>query len=168
MLKLDLVEIQKHLQKNSINAEFQKETNQLVIVLKIAEREFPLFIRIFEGGELLQILAFLPCTIKPKNMGDTGRLLHLLNKEIDVPGFGMDEESGVAFYRCMIPAKEHHIDAAIFDALLNAAQVVCTSFAAVIAAVAFGSVSFEEVIKKSKQGHTSLSESQLKPHLKPE
>lgn len=163
MLKLDIHQIQKHLKEKSISAELQKETNQLVIVLKIAEREFPLFIRIFEGGELLQLLAFLPCTIIPKALGDTARLLHLLNKEIDVPGFGMDETASLAFYRCMIPAKDQQIDEGIFDALLNAAQVVCTSFAAVVAAVALGTITFDEVLKQSKEhSGKSLSESQIK------
>lgn len=163
MLKLDLHKISKHLENQKIDAQLQKETNQLVIILKIAEREFPLFIRVFDGEELLQILTFLPCTIKPNTMADTARLLHLLNKEIDLPGFGMDEAASVVFYRFMLPAKDKHIDAAIFDAVLNAAQVVCTSFAPVIAAVSYGTATFAEVVKKASEqsGGQSLAQSQL-------
>ena len=163
MIPLDLYKISAHLRSQEIESEIQKETNQICILLKVADREYPLFIRIYEGGELLQLLAFLPCNTKSETRADTARLLHLLNKEIDIPGFGMDEDSEVVFYRCMIPAKDKQLDKKIFDAFINATQVVCQSFAAVIAGVAYGAVTFDEVLKKSKeQNNQSLSQSQLR------
>lgn len=163
MIPLDLNTIRKHLKSQGIEAELQKETGQLCILLKIADREYPLFIRIYEGGDLLQLLAFLPCNTKPETVADTARLLHLLNKEIDTPGFGMDEDPHVVFYRCMIPVKDKQIDGNIFDSYINATQIVCQSFAPVVAAVAYGAVTFEDVLKKSKeQSNQSLTQSQLK------
>ena len=163
MIPLELDKIQNHLRSQKIEVELQKETNQLCILLKIAEREFPLFIRAYEGGELLQLLAFLPCNTKEATVADTARLLHLLNKEIDVPGFGMDEEPEVVFYRCMIPVRDKQIDEKILDSYMNATQVVCQSFAPVIAAVAYGAITFDDVIKKSKeQSNQSLTQSHLK------
>jgi hypothetical protein len=163
MIPLDLKKISEYLDTKGIKAELQKETNQLCILFKIAEREYPLFIRIYEGGELLQLLAFLPCNTKPATHGDTARLLHLLNKEIDTPGFGMDENSEVVFYRCMIPVKDKKLDQNQLNAYVNATQIVCQSFAAVIAGVAFGAVTFDEVLKKSKEHSSqSVTQSQLK------
>ena len=151
MIPLSLKDIQKHLQARNLIAEEQKETNQLYVALKIAEREFPLFIRIFEGGELLQLLAFFPCNTTPETLGDTARLLHLLNKELDVPGFGMDENSSVVFYRCMIPAKDEEVDDALLNAYLNSIELVCRSFAPVIVAVAVGAATFNEILKKAEE-----------------
>jgi hypothetical protein len=163
MIPLDLENILKHLKKNAIEAQLQKDTNQISIVFKIAERDFPVFIRIYDGQELVQLLAFLPCSTKQNTIADTARLLHLLNKELDVPGFGMDESASVVFYRCIIPAKNKQFDKDLFDAFLNAVQVVCRSFAPVIAAVAYGGVSFEEVLKKSLEtGNRSVAQSQLR------
>lgn len=162
MLQLNFDKIKKHLTLKGIQSEFQNESNQLCVILKLGEREFPLFFRIYDGEELLQMLAFLPCTTKPETLADTARLLHLLNKEIDTPGFGMDENSFTVFYRIMIPAKNKEVDTKFFDAYLNASQVVCQSFAPVVAAVAYGALTFEDVLKKSKE-HGSLSQSQLKP-----
>lgn len=162
MIPLELNKIAAHLRSEGIEAEIQKETNQLCILYKIADREYPLFIRIYEGGELLQLLAFLPCNTTPSTRADTARLLHLVNKEIDIPGFGMDEDSEVVFYRCMIPAKGKLLNEKILDAFMSASQVVCQSFAAVVAGVAYGAVTFDEVIKKSKEHNQSLSQSQLK------
>lgn len=162
MIPLTLDKLQKYIKSKDIQVELQKETNQLCILLKISEREFPLFIRLFEGNELIQLIAFLPCNTKPATVSDTSRLLHLLNKEIDVPGFGLDENNAVVFYRCMIPVKDNQVDEVIFDAFLNAVQVACKAFAAVIAAVAYGAVTFEEVLKKSQEQGNSLSQSQIK------
>lgn len=154
MIALSFENIQKHLKKKNIEAEKQAETNQLYVVLKIAEREFPLFIRIFEGGELLQLLTFLPCNTKPSTLADTARLLHLLNKELDVPGFGMDEDSSTVFYRCMIPVQKAQLDEVLFDAYMNSIELVCRSFAPVVVAVAFGAATFEEILKKAKEQGT--------------
>lgn len=155
MLKLELNAIRSHLQKKGIEPSLQKDTNQLCILLKGAEVEFPLFIRIFEGGELVQLLAFIPCNINSTTAGDTARLLHLLNKEVDLPGFGMDEAASVVFYRSMLPAKNHHIDASIIDAFLSATELVCNTFTPVITAVAQGALSFDEVLKKAKENQTA-------------
>lgn len=163
MIPLDLNKIQQHLRSQNIEVELQQETNQLCILLKVADREYPLFIRAYEGGELLQLLAFLPCNTKDSTVGDTARLLHLLNKEIDLPGFGMDEEPHVVFYRVMIPVKDKQLDEKILDSYMNATQVVCQSFASVIAAVAYGAITFDDVLKKSKeQSHQSLTQSHLR------
>jgi hypothetical protein len=151
MISMDLTQIKEHLKSQNIEAEHQAETDQLVVIFKIAEREFPLFVRIYQGGELLQLLSFIPCNTKPETLNDTARLLHLLNKEIDIPGFGMDENSFVVFYRCMVPAQDQQIPTAVFDAYFNAIQVVCKTFAAVIAAVSLGGVTFEEVLQKTKE-----------------
>jgi len=161
MIPLDLNKISEYLHSQGITAELQKETNQLCIFLKIAEREYPLFIRIYEGGELLQLLAFLPCKTNAATNADTARLLHLLNKEIDIPGFGMDEDSNAVFYRCMMPVKDKKLDKNQLSAYMSVIQLVCKSFAAVVVGVAYGAASFDEVIKKSKEHSKSLSQSQI-------
>jgi hypothetical protein len=163
MIALDLQKIRTYLKSQGIDAELQAETNQLCILFKTGEREYPVFIRIYEGGELLQLLAFLPCNTKRETVPETARLLHLLNKEIDTPGFGMDENSEVIFFRTMIPVKDGQLDENLLNSYMNATQVVCQSFAPVIAAVAYGAITFDEVMKKSKENsHESLTKSQLR------
>lgn len=152
MIPLTIDAIKNYLKSKAIEATLQKETNQLCISLKITDREFPFFIRIFQGDQLLQLLAFLPCNTKENTIADTARLLHLLNKEIDLPGFGMDETAHVVFYRCMIAIKDKQIDPVAFDAFFNAVQVVCQTFTSVVAAVAYGAVTFADVLKQSKAG----------------
>ncbi|MFQ5729728.1 MAG: YbjN domain-containing protein, partial [Waddliaceae bacterium] len=110
MMKVTLDALLKFLKKKNYDAKLQRETQQIYIILKLEEKEFPLFLRIFEQSDLLQLLVFMPIQIKPGTHADLARLLHLINKELDIPGFGMDENSEVAFYRCMLPTPEKKID----------------------------------------------------------
>lgn len=163
MIPLKLDRIATYLRSQGIEAQLQQDSGQLCVLFKIGEREYPLFIRIYEGNELLQLLAFLPCNTKQETRSETARLLHLLNKEIDIPGFGMDEDSDVVFYRCMIPIKDQLLDGKLLDSYINAIKVVCQSFAPVVAAAAYGAATFEEIMKKTKeQSAQSLSQAQLR------
>jgi hypothetical protein len=162
MIPLNLNKIQTYLKSKDIVSELQKETNQLCILLKMLEREYPLFIRIYEGSDLLQLLAFLPCNTKQSTHADTARLLHLINREIDIPGFGMDENADVVFYRCMMISKDKEIDEKTLDAYMNAIQVVCQSFAAVVAGVAYGAITFDDVLAQAKNNNESLTQTFLK------
>ena len=164
MIHLELTKIQEYLKSKQIAAEYQKETDQLYIVFKTGDQEYPLFIRIFEGGELLQLLAFLPCNTKSETLNDTARLLHLLNKELDTPGFGMDESSSVVFYRVMLPVYKKEINPHILDAYIEVIQTICRTFTSVITAVALGAVTFEEVLTKAREAasHGAGAQSKLK------
>lgn len=150
MIQLTLENLLQFLKSKKYDAHLQSETHQIYIVFKIENKDFPVFFRIFEGGELLQILAFMPGMLKPGTAGDVGRLLHMLNKELDIPGFGMDETSGVVFYRWVLPALGQQIEEKLIETFLNSIQLVCKSFAPVILTVAFGGTTFEDVLKKAK------------------
>ena len=153
MEPLNLDSLKKFLIGKKFTPQFQQETQQLFIVFKIANREFPLFFRIYEGGDLLQMLAFIPCTLKPTSINDLARLLHLLNKELDIPGFGVDEASGVIFYRTMLPMIEQKFDPGMIESFIESIQQITQTFAPVIATVAGGMTTFQEVVKKVKEGN---------------
>lgn len=151
MIPLTIQQLKNYLEQKGAAVQHQRETDQLVMMMKFGTKEAPLFFRIYEGNELLQMLAFIPVNPKPETVADTARLLHLLNKEIDVPGFGMDESANVVFYRCMLPIKDQKIDTKLFDAYFNSIESACKSFAGVIAAVALGNATFHEVVEKAKE-----------------
>jgi hypothetical protein len=157
MLDLTLDALLQHLQKNKFDAKLQKETNQIYVVFKVQNQDFPLFIRIYEGTNLLQLLVFMPSNVKPETRPDLARLLHLLNKEMDIPGFGMDEtvvaegQGGVTFYRIIIPTTDSQIDEKLLDTFMGSIQSVSEAFFPVIATVANGMATFEEVLKKAAE-----------------
>jgi hypothetical protein len=153
MLPLNFTEIQKFLAEKNVPTEFQQETDQLILKLMIAQKEFPLFIRIYDGGEMVQLLAFIPFQYKPETSNDMARLVCLLNKELDVPGFGMDEDALVVFFRAMIPVTDKLLESTFLLGFLNAVQLACQTFTPVIATVGAGNTTFAEVLKKAKEQH---------------
>lgn len=151
MIALTLPALEKHLKGMELQPQLQKETNQLIVIFKVSETDFPLFLRIYEGGELLQLIAFIPCQLKTAAAPELARLLHLINKEVDLPGFGMDENAGIIYYRMMLPADHEQISSDILETVINSIKTICESFAPVIAAVAAGASTFDQVLRKLKE-----------------
>lgn len=152
MMKVSLDNLLKFLEKRNYDAKLQNETQQIYHILKISGMEFPLFIRIFDQSDLLQLLVFMPAQIKPGTHADLARLLHLINKELDIPGFGMDENSGVAFYRLMLPIFGKKIDETLLETFLKSIQTICESISPSVIAVASGQISYGDILRKAKEG----------------
>lgn len=151
MLTLTLDNIKQFLLSKKHDVQYQKETNQLYLLFKIEGHDFPLFIRVYEEGDLLQLIMFIPTSIREGSAGDLARLLHTLNKEIDIPGFGMDESSKVVFYRLMIPALNKQVEEGVVELLFNSLPLVAESFAPVIMTAAAGVATYEEIMKKMEE-----------------
>src|ERR1700722_19094980 len=103
MLCLTMDHLREYLIAQKFPVHFQQETNQIYMLYTIGGKEFPLFMRIFGDADLLQLLTFIPCHLHSNATNSLARLLHLLNKELDIPGFGMDEAAKFVFYRVMLP-----------------------------------------------------------------
>ena len=140
----------KFLQAEKLEPILQKESGQVYVVLKINTQDFPVFFRIYEGQELLQILIFFPLQVRKERFDAMARMLHLLNKEIDLPGFGMDEAIGLVFHRVMIPIFDKKIDAHLLRTLFSASPKICEKFFPSIVGTATSDLSFEAIIKKSQ------------------
>jgi len=148
MKDLTTEEVLKRFKHKDLTPQIQSETNQVYAFLKINDQEFPLFARIYEGKNLLQLISFFPKQILTKRISDTARLLHHFNKELDLPGFGMDERSKVVFFRCMIPTFQGKLDPEIFNSFYNSLFHACKQFAEVIDAISSGELSMDDFLKK--------------------
>lgn len=174
MITMTPEDILAFMRKNNYEAEIQTDTQQVYTILKIEKKEYPLFLRVFDEGHLLQLLVFIPCHIEPNDvftpgnkpdkhnpdphshskirvLADMARLLHLLNKELDVPGFGMDEMAGVVFYRLMLPTPKKKIEADLLSAFLKTIEHVCKMFATPIEAVSAGHTTLDEILAKAQE-----------------
>jgi hypothetical protein len=154
MAQVTLTTILDLLKANQYDLQVESETNQLFGRFKDQKREFPYFFRIFDQN-LLQLIVFIPSQLRPKQpvedqatKGDLARLLHLLNKELDLPGFGMDEEAGVIFYRLMIPTFEKQLNAELLINFLKASENICKLFADPILAISSGQMPLDDLLAK--------------------
>lgn len=150
MIETTLPALLQALKGEGLDALEQKETDQLYIIFKLLEKEFPLFIRFCQGDELIQFLAFVPIYLNPAQVAETARLLHLINARTDMPGFCFDEEQQVIFYRLMLPTYEGKVPKELLLAYINATKVACESFASAIQGVNVGQLKLEEVQRQMK------------------
>jgi hypothetical protein len=150
MIELTLSNIQELMGTLGIQMDLEPNTNQLQAIKKFGQFEYPVFARIYEDSRMLQLLIFIPCNIKKGSESDTARLLHLINKEMDIPGFGMDENSSVLFYRVMLVARSRKIDKELVGIFIKSLENICLSFTVPIISVAQGKVSYEDVVKQLK------------------
>ena len=148
MIELSLDTVKTFLQSKGFDVHYQEETNQLYMLVKVANFDFPLFIRVYDEGDLLQLIQFIPISVQPGTAGDLARLLHTLNKEIDIPGFGMDETSNVVFYRVMIPSFNKQIEEGLIEIFMSTLPVIAESFSPIIMTAASGNATYEEIMKK--------------------
>lgn len=152
MIKVTNENLVEFLKQHKFDANIQNETGQVVVIIKIAGQDFPLFLRPFEGSGLLQFLVFIPSQIKHGTHNDLARLMHLVNKELDIPGFGMDEDSDTCFYRVMLPTIDNKIDEKILESYLKSLQLICEQIAPTVLAVANGAATFEDILRETKHG----------------
>ncbi|MDF2550415.1 MAG: hypothetical protein K0S07_1482 [Chlamydiales bacterium] len=151
MIQADQQSILDNLLQNGYQPQIQAETNQLYYVHQENGVEFPVFIRIMEGGELVQLIGFLPCNFQEETLYEVARTLHMINREIDLPGFGMEEQAKTIFYRLMVPAPNGQIDEKLTLAYLKSIHLVIISFQQVIKAVASGDMTLSQVIEQLNQ-----------------
>jgi hypothetical protein len=140
-----------HLKENAYQPELHKESKQVFVLFSFENHEMPLFFLFRPESKLLQMISYLPYTLTEKGLGESARLLHLLNRDLDMPGFGMDEEAKLMFYRCSIPCLEERIDKTLFDLYLGTARMACRTFMHVIGLVVSGSVAVNEILKRAEK-----------------
>ena len=88
------------------------------------------------------MMLILPVTFNKESLPALSRLLHLLNKEIDLPGFGLDEELNITFYRIIFPAFEHQIHRNLIGTMLISIQNIVKQCVPVIAKAGAGDLNF--------------------------
>lgn len=151
MLELKIQQILDFLKKKNYKVDFQKETNQVVCILSVESIEFPLFIKIPDSNSLLQLVLFLPGKFNQDTLLEVSRLLHFLNKEIDLPGFGMDEISGTLFYRATILSVNQLIDSQILEIQIKSMESILKAMTPLILKVADGSIKFESILNMARE-----------------
>ncbi len=147
MITVDPKHLVKFLEEKGIDAQIQKETGQVYFTIVKEQREWPLFIRIYEDGGLIQTLGFFPAQLQESSMADTARLLHLFNKELDVPGFGMDEESKTVFFRCLLPTQGNRVHSTLLWNMVSTVKSICEGFSQAVEAVAAGAMTLQDLLE---------------------
>lgn len=148
-IKANLNHIQNYLTKNQFLPQFQKETNQIFIVNQRLGVETATFLRLLSENKLLQIITFIPLKIRKETLIDLSRLLHKLNRDIDFPGFGMDESTGMVFFRVVMPCLNEQCDGELLLQHLKNVPQATSAFYNLIASIIMGNKTFEELYQST-------------------
>jgi hypothetical protein len=140
-----------YLKANQLQPELQKETGQTFIMYEIQNFEVPVFFLLHSESKLLQLVAYLPYHLPEKTLGETARLLHILNKELDMPGFGLDENEKLMFYRAVLPCLDGKIETRLFNMYLGTARIACETFMHAIGVIVSGSATVDALMKEKKR-----------------
>ena len=143
--------IRTYLKAKGFAPELQLEHNQIYLAFKHSNLDFPVFLRALNDGALLHMLVYFPFESKPETASDVARLLHLLNRELDVPGFCLVEASSLIVFRCVIPSHNQRVEEDHISAFLETLRKVSETFVAGIAAVATGQKTFDQVITEAQE-----------------
>lgn len=147
---LNNANLQRALEKKGHPVQSQPGNDQLYFVKRYENIETVMFFRILDGGELLQIMTALPFPLKEELKTDVARLLHKLNLDLDMPGFGMDEHMKIIFYRSVFPTPNKTCEEALLERYIALGPRAAASFSQVIAVVAQGHMTYDELIKRSR------------------
>jgi hypothetical protein len=151
MIHLTVHHIKKHLESLGYKPESHEESHQLSFIRPVAKLQVPVFVRVLGEGQLLQLIAFVPMQVKDESLNGLARLLHLVNKEIDFPGFCLDEMSKTVFYRVIATCPDKKCDPTLFNSLLHAIDNSMEGFASPILAIGSGAAKFDEALKLAKE-----------------
>lgn len=140
-----------YLREKGLQPELQKESGQIFIIYQIKGFEIPVFFLLRKESHLLQSVAYLPYKLNEKTLGESARMLHILNKELDMPGFCLDETEKLMFYRAAIPCLHGKIDTELFNMYLGVARIACETFMHTIGLIVSGTVSVNEMMGEKKE-----------------
>ncbi len=147
---LDHNNLMKFLQRADMVPLLERNSGLTYININAGDNELPLFFVIRSEGEVLQLICYLPYQLYPNQRDTTARLLHLLNRDIDIPGFGMDEEQGLIFYRLVIPCIRKEINDEILRVYIDTIKIICDSFSHAIGLISSGTMDLDELKRQAE------------------
>lgn len=148
MVKLTNEDLLRHLEEKQLKPQLQNETGQIVMAFRLNNKDFPIFLRIAEDEDFLQVLSFLPTKIKEGQHSAIGRFLHHVNNQVNLPGFSMDDQQDLVFYRIILPCPGREVNEQMLEKYLGAIFNVSNTFYPIVSQLAEATASYKDAMKK--------------------
>lgn len=148
--ELNLNGLLKFLNEKDLKPALESEKGQIYIKSVIRDREVPTFFGIISEGLILQLVTYLPFMMQTETVSELARLLHYLNREIDMPGFGMDEKNGFIFYRLVMPSLDKTFNEKLLELYIGTSKMICETFIDAIDKVLKGTSNVDDLAKQPK------------------
>ncbi|MBA3604139.1 MAG: hypothetical protein H0W50_11000 [Parachlamydiaceae bacterium] len=99
----------------------------------------------------LQFIVTLPFYILDGQIPDLARLILLINKGMEIPGFELSEVDKMIFYRHAFVVSEDHLDERILLSLVGMIEVLLETFSEMLESVAIGTKSLQQIVEEAKK-----------------
>lgn len=149
-MKLSEYEILRFLKAEGHGLHTDKQTHQHHFMFPLANIEVPIFVKVFDGNILLQIVGYLPFQIAKGSAPTLARALHVFNREMDLPGFGMEEKEGTVFYRLVYPCPSQQIEEDTARLLIGATALAMETFLLTLKAMEEQKITMEQVATQER------------------
>ncbi|ANH79141.1 YbjN domain-containing protein [Candidatus Chlamydia sanziniae] len=143
--------LSKFLKNSGMEPFLERESGLIYINIQANDVDLPLFFVIRNEGEILQFICYFPYQLYETHKESTARLLHLLNRDIDIPGFGMDEEQGLIFYRLVLPCLQSKVHEMLLHIYIDTIKLVCDSFSHAIGLISSGNMNLDQLKQQAQQ-----------------
>lgn len=148
---LDQSNLDKFLTNLALNPMLERDSGLTYINFSANGHDMPLFFVIRNEGNVLQLISYFPYQLPSNQVASTARLLHLLNRDLDVPGFGMDEEQSLIFYRLVLPCFNKQVDSMLLRTYIDTIKIVCDSFSHAIGLISSGNMDLDVLKQQIKE-----------------
>ncbi|MFN0065633.1 MAG: YbjN domain-containing protein [Chlamydiales bacterium] len=144
---LDPAGLDAFLKKHGLEPQIEAESGQLYISRVHEGQEIYTFMTIAHAATLFQIMTYFPIALQKTSLNDTARLLHLFNRDVDMPGFCIDEKLGLIFYRSVLPSFNKTLEERVVMTYLGAHKGILETFFTPVVSVVLGQLKVEDVLK---------------------
>lgn len=144
-IRLTLFQLQDFLQENGHTCQLDEERSQLFIIFKINDFEMPIFFKVVEDYQNIQIATYLPFRVDQDLFNDTARLLHGINCEIDLPGFVLDEKEETILFRIFLPCPNGFFNANLLKLYLSSIHNAISTYIPLILSILERHYTLEEI-----------------------
>jgi len=114
-------------------------TLEVISIEQITDLEEPTYAKV-------QFQVPFPFRIEPATAQQVGSVLHFINRQLELPGFEMDEVDDLLFFRYVWVTKS--VDETLFKSLLGIIMMQLELFTETIERVATGSVTFNDLLEE--------------------
>ncbi len=149
-MKLSEYEILRFLKAEGHDVQTDAETQQHYFMFSLANLEVPFFVKVDKDNILLQLVSYLPFQVAKDGAPTLARALHVFNRQMEVPGFGMEETEGTVFYRLVYPCPSKQIDEATTRLLIHAAALAIETFLLTLKAMEEQEITMEQIATQER------------------
>lgn len=128
------------------------------LVLSVTSAELPLNQELFSKNKVkdikktyhfLQLACCFPFKVEEKSLWEMARMILLLNKGLELPGFELSEVDGVVFYRYVLPIVNSHVEEPLLICLVGTIDFLVKGFMEQLEEIATGAKTAQQVIDET-------------------